>query len=251
MKNKRKKERTAKDAVNRKSSIIFIQLGLVFALFLTYIAIESKTIIKDDGSQANFASVYDMDDTFIPDTTPEPPKPKKVEVIPEPIPILDDPIILKDDSKEKETVIDIVNIDPDKPVKIDLTTIIEIPIIEEDPEDVPFKDIKNAPIFPGCKGTKEEMKKCFSSSINKLVAKKFNIDLAQELGLSDGKKKIRVQFVVDKNGDVTDVKIRAPHKRLEKETRRVISLLPKMIAGKQRGREVGVKFYLPITFIVQ
>jgi len=250
MKNTKNKGKPGKEAVNRKSSIIFIQLGLVFALLLTYIAIESKTIIKDDGSNTSFVSVYDMDEEMIPDTTPEPPKEKKVEPVPEPI--FDDPIIIKNDDPTKETEFDPTIFDEEPPVKIVISDEIPyVPIIEDDPEDVPFKDIKNAPVFPGCKGTQEEIKKCFSSSINKLVAKKFDIDLAQELGLTEGKKKIRVQFVVDKNGDVIDVEIRAPHKRLEKETRRVISLLPKMIAGKQRGKEVGVKFYLPITFIVQ
>ena len=44
---------------------------------------------------------------------------------------------------------------------------------------------------------------------------------------------------------------RAPHARLEKEAKRVVGLLPKMIPGKQRGRPVNVTYMLPISFNVE
>ncbi len=115
-----------------------------------------------------------------------------------------------------------------------------------------FTIIEDAPIFPGCenKNSKSEKKRCFSTSVNRHVARKFNANLAQELGLSPGKKRINAQFTINKKGEVVDVKVRAPHIKLKKETERVINLLPKMIPGKQKGRPVGVKFNLPIVFVV-
>ena len=86
--------------------------------------------------------------------------------------------------------------------------------------------------------------------MNEFIAKKFNTDLAQELGLS-GIQQIRVFFKIDKNGDIVDIKARAPHPSLEKEAMRVIGLLPKMKPGKQRGKAVRVPYYLPIKFQVQ
>jgi protein TonB len=66
-----------------------------------------------------------------------------------------------------------------------------------------------------------------------------------------GKQKINVMFKIDKKGNVTGVRSRAPHPRLEKEAARVINLLPKMKPGRQRGRAVVVPYSLPITFLVQ
>ena len=117
---------------------------------------------------------------------------------------------------------------------------------------MPFAIIENAPIYPGCEGlSKAAQKKCLSSQITKLVNKKFNVDLAADLGLTPGRKRIFVMFKIDRTGKVVNIRSRAPHKRLEKEAIRVIKLIPKMIPGKQRGRAVGVKYSLPIVFNVQ
>ena len=89
-----------------------------------------------------------------------------------------------------------------------------------------------------------------SAKIAKFVQRKFNTDLAGDLGLS-GKQRISVIFKINKNGDVTGVRSRAPHPRLEKEAARVINLLPKMKPGRQRGKAVIVPYSLPITFQVQ
>ena len=56
---------------------------------------------------------------------------------------------------------------------------------------------------------------------------------------------------IDKKGNVTGVRSRAPHPRLEKEAARVINMLPKMKPGRQRGKAVVVPYSLPITFQVQ
>jgi len=248
--NKKKNPHFSKEDANRKSSFLFTQLGLVLALLLTYIAIEFKTPVNNDYADLP-SNPYGFDDTRIPpDTTPEKPKPTEVlKSIPNPI--LDDPIIIKNNPKLAETVFNPNGLDPLTPVKVDTNFPPELPVDDFDDEDVPFIIIEYAPLFPGCIGTKEELKQCFSDSVKKLVARKFNGDIVQEVSLSPGRKRIAVEFVVDKEGNITDVKVRAPHKRLEIETRRVVNLLPKMSPGTQRGRAVGVKFFLPISFMVE
>ena len=89
-----------------------------------------------------------------------------------------------------------------------------------------------------------------SEKITKFVQKKFNTDLAGDLGLS-GRQRISVIFKIDKTGKVVGVRSRAPHPRLEKEAARVVNLLPKMKPGKQRGKPVNVPYSLPIIFQVQ
>jgi protein TonB len=89
-----------------------------------------------------------------------------------------------------------------------------------------------------------------SDKVSKFVQRKFNTDLAGDLGLT-GRQKIYVSFKIDKRGNITSVRARAPHPRLAKEAERVVKLLPKMKPGKQRGKAVTVPYSLPIIFQVQ
>ena len=119
-------------------------------------------------------------------------------------------------------------------------------------KDIPFAIIEQAPIFPGCEKLDEHLRKmCLQNQIKWHVAKKFNTGMANKLGLSAGKKKVYVVFKIDTNGNVVDVRARGPHKALEKEGIRVVKLLPQMIPGKSEGKNVGVKYTLPITMLIE
>jgi len=119
-------------------------------------------------------------------------------------------------------------------------------------DDVTFAIIDQAPIFPGCEKLEKKLQKlCLQNQIKKYVNKKFKVRIATKLKLQPGVKKIYVQFKIDKNGNITDVRARGPHKKLEKEAIRVIKSLPSMIPGKNNNRTVGVKYTLPITLFVE
>lgn len=107
------------------------------------------------------------------------------------------------------------------------------------------------PVFPGCKGNNDELSKCMSHGIRKHINRKFNTSLAQDLGLSGGKKRILVQFNINKEGLVSNIKARAPHPRLEKEGIRIFNLLPKMISGKQDNEPIKIKYSIPIVFNIE
>ncbi|MBL4569035.1 MAG: energy transducer TonB [Flavobacteriaceae bacterium] len=128
-----------------------------------------------------------------------------------------------------------------------------VPIDDPITEDYTlFVHIEEAPIFRGCEGLKKDAsKKCFTKKIQQFVISRFNVDLAQELGLRGGKHKMFVQFIINTKGLVSDIEIKAPHKRLKEEVRRVINKLPKFVPGKQQNKPVKVKFTLPITFYVE
>ncbi|MCF6308460.1 MAG: M56 family metallopeptidase [Flavobacteriaceae bacterium] len=116
---------------------------------------------------------------------------------------------------------------------------------------IPFATIDRVPIYPDCTGTtNEELKRCMSEKIMKLVQKEFNTELAADLGL-EGKQRISVQFKIDELGNIVGVRARAPHKSLEKEALRVVSKLPKMKPGEQDGKPVAVLYSLPILFKVE
>jgi len=220
-----------------------MQLGLVLALLVVYLAIEKKTydrVIGDLGpvvlNMADDEQVVEIEQIKPPEQkTPPPPTPDKIEVV-EDKEDIEETIIESTETNEKEAVV----------VKI-----VEVYEEEEVMEDVPFAIIEDVPVYPGCKGNKDQLRACLQDEITKHVNKKFNSELASDLGLSPGVKRIFVMFKIDKNGDITDVQARAPHVRLQEEAIRVVKLLPKMTPGKQRGRPVGVKYSLPIAFKVE
>lgn len=234
-------KKNEKADLSKNSSLYFV-IGLASVLFISWQAIEWKTYDKS-GYGYEALNVDDDDDEEVPITEqikvppPPPPPPPAPEVIE----------VVEDEEEVEETVIESTETDQEEEIEIED---LEIDEVEEDIE-VPFAVIENVPIFPGCdKGNNAERRKCMSQKITKFVQRKFNTDLAGDLGLS-GRQRINVIFKIDKNGDVVGVRARAPHPRLEKEAARVINLLPKMKPGKQRGKAVIVPYSLPIIFQVQ
>lgn len=233
-----------------KFSTIFTQLGLVLVLFIVYLTLEHKTLQK---SVAIYEpeireNVYVDPDTEVFFTAEKIVKPK-VD-LPKQSPLILDEPLEKVDNETPETII----IQPTpEPVPFDENTIVTVeePEDEEPLETVPFILIQNAPVFKGCEGlSKEENKKCFDKKMNKFVQRHFDPSIANDLGLNSGKYRIQTQFIIDDKGNVVDIKIRAPHNRLKKQTQELIEKLPKFTPGKQRNRSVKVRYTLPISFLV-
>ena len=83
--------------------------------------------------------------------------------------------------------------------------------------------------------------------IRAFISKKFNTD---EFAYLDSGKQFRidVQFMIDKNGNVQEVRSRAPERSLEHEAERVIKLLPTVKPGMQGKTPVDVIYRIPIIF---
>jgi len=226
-------------------SKIFFQLGLVLALLVVYLSIEWKSFDRYV-SELNMVSFQDEEVEDIPITEriievkpppPPPPAPEKIQIV-------------ADLEEIEETVLETTETDESEAV--DIVEIENIEEVEEEEivENVPFAIVEEVPVYPGCKGTKAQKRQCLQDKIRVHVNKTYNIELPQELGLTPGKKKVFVQFKIDKKGNITDARARGPHKRLEKEAIRVVNELPQMIPGMQRGRPVSVSYTLPITLVV-
>ncbi|RUA12661.1 MAG: hypothetical protein DSY82_00655, partial [Flavobacteriia bacterium] len=117
-------------------------------------------------------------------------------------------------------------------------------------DTIPFALIDETPFYPGYKKT-TRTKDDFSGFISDFVRENFDSDIANHLGLKSGKKRVYVQFTIDKSGHITNVRSRAPHKKLAEEAIRVISSLPQMEPGKVNGKAVAVKYTLPISLNVE
>ena len=215
-------------------SKIFIQLGLVLALFLSYVVIEKKSFRQYKVLQG-VSMNQDIDE--------EPPiiKPRELETPKTEPPVLPEKIeVVDDDVDVNETVIQ--STEPDETEALEATNIEEV----DEPEEV----IEDVLVFPGCKGSKKELKSCFNKKMPKHFQRKFNTDLPNDFGISPGKKGIIMLFKIDKIGNIVDIKAKAPHPKLQKEAIRIIKLLPKMKPGRQRGKAVGVKYTLPMRIEV-
>ena len=244
----------------QKTSVIFMQLGLILALLLVYLVIEHESFYKPAGL-GDYASNEPLDDEATikvfevekkikhkraTKTKVTKVKPKQ-KIEPK---VASDFKAVKDDKKIETTVFKGSDVD-EKDKILTASDIDEVDTIEVIDEEIPFTKIEFAPEFPGCKGTTLEKKQCFSEKVRKIVQRNFNTDLAQDLGLSAGKKRVNVQFVVDKEGNIIDIQARGTHKRLEKEAKRVIKLLPKMKPARQGHSFAKVRFGLPIVFMVE
>ncbi|MBD3863978.1 MAG: protein TonB [Olleya marilimosa] len=238
-------KKNTKADVGRNSSL-YVAVGLALMLFLSYSAINYTTTDKADIDIGQL--VFDNeDDDDVPITEmlntppPPPPPPAAPEVIE----------VVEDEEDVEETIIESTETTQEEVVEIEIADV-EVEAVEEE-VDVPFSIIENVPVYPGCEGepNNDAKKKCMSEKIGKFVRKNFNNDLAQELGLDSGIKRINVGFKIDKTGNIVNIQARAPHPKLEAEAKRVISKLPKMKAGRQRGKAVNVPYGLPITFKVE
>lgn len=234
-----------------KFSSIFTQLGLLLTLFIVFVSLEHET--EKDLNVALFSKHDTLETVFTfsrPVVIKKVEKKTKVSVKKQVVKTISPPKIVKNTEKVVETLIKIpvdnksvIAIVPEK------TSTTVTPSVEN---TISINNVQNRPIFKGCEGlSEEENKRCFEKKIQQHVQRYFNVELAQDVGLRSGKYKIFTQFIIDKSGVVSNIKIRAPHKRLEEETNKVVSKIPKFTPGKQNNTPVKVKYTLPITFKVE
>ena len=198
---------------------LFLQIGLVIALLIVLAAFEYKSYEKSVYNLGQL-NLDDLEEEIIPITKqelkPPPPPPPPPEVIE----IIEDDVVI-----ENEIEIEDTESDEDEAIEIE----------EEDDEEF-FMVVENMPEFPG--GYAGYTKYIQRNVRYPPIAKEYNIT-----------GKVYVQFIVDRTGSVTNVKVvRGVDKNLDAEAVRVIKSLPKYKPGKQRGKPVRVMFTVPINF---
>ena len=230
-------KKNPKADINKDRSLYFV-IGLASVLFIAWQAIESKTYeTKYDYESLN---INNDDDEEIPITEQliKPPPPPPPPPAPEIIEVVDD------EEEVEETIIESTESDEEMVIE-------DIEVEDEfDDIEVPFAVIEDVPIFPGCeKVSKSQRRTCFQDKINQHIKRNFRYpEIAQEMGIQG---RVYVNFIIGRDGVISNVRMRGPDKNLENEAGRIISRLPKMTPGKQRGRPVRVPFSIPITFRLQ
>ena len=230
-------KKNPKADINKNRSLYFV-IGLASVLFIAWQAIESKTYeTKYDYESLN---INNDDDEEIPITEqikqppPPPPPPPAPEIIE----------VVADEEEVEETIIESTESDEEMVIE-------DIEVEDEfDDIEVPFAVIEDVPIFPGCERvSKSQRRTCFQDKINQHIKRNFRYpEIAQEMGIQG---RVYVNFIIGRDGVISNIRMRGPDKNLENEAGRIIGRLPKMTPGKQRGRPVRVPFSIPITFRLQ
>ena len=211
--------------LTRKSGL-FMNIGFTVSLLLVILAFEWRTY--DDSGLVDLGQVTDdfEDIMEIPPTEQPPPPPPKIQ-LPQ--------IIEVPDEEEIEEDIE-VGLD----VEVTEETVIEEIVFEEAPEEEEIEEVftivENQPEFPGG-----------MAAFYKYVGD--NMDYPSQARRMGIEGRVYVQFVVDKDGTVTEVKaVKGIGAGCDEEAERVLRQAPKFKPGKQRGRAVKVRMVLPIIF---
>lgn len=236
------------DANLRKNSFLNFQIGLVVAMGLVYLALESSYAFVEDKEvkpaelEAEMVEYHpDLDNFKVEEDKPKEKILAKAVVSPDKIKIADD-----DTVEDVTDFIDDTEADPEEPVAV--SSIVEHKIMED--PIIPLDVVEEVPIFPGCeKVAKNKRKDCFNEKMQKHVKRYFRYpDAAIEMREQG---KVSVMFKIGTDGIVKDVQMRGPSKILEKEAQRIIAKLPKMTPGKQGKSNVVVPYSIPINFKLQ
>ena len=109
-------------------------------------------------------------------------------------------------------------------------------IDKEEPDPRVFDVVEQMPNFPGGQ----------NALMNFLMN---TIKYPAEAEKAGKQGRVVVQFVINKDGSISDAKVvKSVDKTLDEEALRVVNAMPKWTPGKQNGKDVRVKFTMPVTF---
>ena len=108
-------------------------------------------------------------------------------------------------------------------------------------------NIEDVPMFRSCKNVfKSQRRECFQNKMTKHIRKHFYYPkYAFNRGIQG---RVFVQFIIEKDGSISEIKTRGADKSLEKAALKIIKKLPKLIPGKANGKPVRVPYSIPITW---
>ena len=225
-------KKSPKANLENKRKILF-ELGLIFSILICLYGFENLSQVdkvKDIGT----VTEQPFEEVIIPVTTfeqklPAPPPPLVADLIK----------IVDDNNTEIDDNLDIFNSEatPDRgiyvPVQMDRK-----PEVDADDTAI-FIAPEEMPEFPGGE-----------AALLYFLGQNIRYpSIAAEVGI---KGKVIVNFVVNKDGSISDAKImRAVDPSLDKEALRVVNSMPKWKPGKQSGKPVRVSYVVPINFVLQ
>lgn len=205
---------------------LFFQIGLVFALFVVFVAFEWKKYDKVADNNIDMSAVFIIEEEIEitrQEPEPEPPAPQNpdIEIVEDDVEITNEITI---DAEDLGQAVKEVNI---QRVEVDVIEVVEPEI---------FHVVEEQPLFPG--GEAKMMEFLAKNTVYPEIAKQSGIQ-----GV------VYVNFVVEPDGSISNVKVlRGIGGGCDEEAIRVVRNFPRWKPGKQRGKPVRVYFNLPFRF---
>lgn len=235
-----------------KNSSTFFNYGMAAAVALSLVAMSWTTYQKKITVDLNDLVLEDEVEVDIPRTAeppppPPPPPPPVIQEVPD-TEIIEDQPDMVDQSVTEETKVE-------APVEVKKAA---PPPPPPPPPPAPveeeiFKVVEQMPRFPGCedKGTEKEKEDCAKTKMLEYIYSNLKYPaIARENGVEG---QVVLQFVVDKDGSITDTKIvrdigAGCGEAASKVVDGMNNMGKKWLPGKQRGRPVRVLYTLPVKF---
>ena len=210
-----------------KKTFLFFNIGLIIALLASIFAFTYKVQDENSGIDAANNQTVVEEIMEVPPTEQLPPPPPKIEQ-PQIVEVPDETEIEEDLEIDMDTETDVT----------ETVTEVIAPVIEEPKED------PNT-IFTVVEETAAPIGGM--SAFYEYVGKKIKYPAqAKRMGIEG---KVFVEFVIEKDGSITDVKaIKGIGGGCDQEAERILASAPKWKPGKQRGKPVRQKMVLPINF---
>lgn len=222
-------------------------VGLVVALGLSLTAFEWTTIkyeekYEDEGYVPAEEVMLDPLRFRIEETKKPEPVEKEKAKTPEikVVDKIDDPV------KEVEPMID------DEP-EIFVNDLAKYGMDDEElpPENVPVSFAEYFAHYDNCASdNSNEMYLCTMADIANRIKKNFVVP--SDLKYAYGEQVAYLEFVVDKNGEINNIKIfQTTHPKMGEASVKALKKLPKMNPATQKGRNVALKMTVPIKLMIE
>ena len=209
--------------------LTFILIGLIISLAVAWAVFEIKSYDKRE--IADIGRTVEVVEEEMVEITKQEQKPQPVEVPKQTTQIQ----VVEDDVEVEDVEIN---------AEVDQNEVIEeyVPVEVEEEEVVEaeiFTVVEEMPEFPGG-----------MAKLAEYLAKNIKYpQLARESGIQG---RVFINFVVENDGSVTNVKVmRSLGGGCDEEAMRVVKSMPKWKPGKQRGKPVRVSYNLPVNFKLQ
>ncbi len=116
----------------------------------------------------------------------------------------------------------------------------------------------NFPVFPGCEDAINKIQ-CFNLKISTFITDNFDKNLLRQIQerIKDISVQYNVMFIVNENGEITNIKINSSSKKIldekineniKHEIIRILSGLSQLEPAEENGKPVAVVLSLPVIF---
>ena len=213
---------------------LYLEIGLAVVLVAALVAFNVKSYDNKKIVVEQRTAEDEIEEQIIQtqDDTPPPPPPPEPEVVTTELNVIEN-----DAETENEMNMDVFD-KIEKQENIEITPV-KVEEEEEEVEDEIFQVVEQDPEYPG--GV---------DALYKFIQQNLKYpQLAKENNITG---RVFVQFVVEKDGSVSNVKAaRDIGGGCGAEAVRVIKSMPKWTPGKQRGKAVRAAYTLPVNFVLQ